>query len=419
MTPHPPSKRITCKPRHPLLSPSHYSTSSLPTAKISNPDVTRLINSTEIQSVVRPANAKIQKRPWTQKKNPLVNKAILFRLNPYAKVLRRQELRTCPPLASLGPHSFPMPSSPTAKREKGKEVGISCWRGVPHYPLCSLKSFLRHRSACFSSYGPHALCEPMSCPRNACGRFDMYARDCKNNIWYQTVRRLIIRTWTRVSSMAFANIHKKTIVRYHVTASCLGGNPILFRESKLSFGQVVKRVLFLVKLADGEPKNDPSDTRQGGDGRIVPHEQRIGGQRCSGAKRSATGYPHKRGMHDDSQTKASPSAAESEFVKRNKDITSERMFLGALVNAYSSPVMEAKISLNAMNTYLHRPSREFYRRQGFRTSLLTIRTGSRRSGVRRVDFLPSLRKYLRNRRTGSSNRTFSTRLNPRTKRLAL
>ncbi|KII89722.1 hypothetical protein PLICRDRAFT_39866 [Plicaturopsis crispa FD-325 SS-3] len=64
----------------------------LPTAKISNPDVTRLINSAEIQAVVRPANAKIQKRPWTQKKNPLVNKAVLFRLNPYAKTLRRQEI---------------------------------------------------------------------------------------------------------------------------------------------------------------------------------------------------------------------------------------------------------------------------------------------------------------------------------------
>ncbi|TFK27465.1 60S ribosomal protein L4 [Coprinopsis marcescibilis] len=64
----------------------------LPTAKISNPDVTRLINSDEIQSVVRPAGQKVQKRPWTQKKNPLVNKAILFRLNPYAKTLRRQEL---------------------------------------------------------------------------------------------------------------------------------------------------------------------------------------------------------------------------------------------------------------------------------------------------------------------------------------
>jgi large subunit ribosomal protein L4e len=65
----------------------------LPTAKITNPDVTRLINSDEIQSIVRPANQKHQKRPWTQKKNPLVNKAVLFRLNPYAKTLRRQELR--------------------------------------------------------------------------------------------------------------------------------------------------------------------------------------------------------------------------------------------------------------------------------------------------------------------------------------
>jgi large subunit ribosomal protein L4e len=68
---------------------------SLPTAKISNPDVTRLINSTEIQSVVRPAGQKVQKRPWTQKKNPLHNKSVLFRLNPYAKVLRKQELRAC------------------------------------------------------------------------------------------------------------------------------------------------------------------------------------------------------------------------------------------------------------------------------------------------------------------------------------
>ncbi|KAG7087536.1 hypothetical protein E1B28_013493 [Marasmius oreades] len=64
----------------------------LPTAKISNPDVTRLINSTEIQSIVRPAGQKVQKRPWTQKKNPLVNKAVLFRLNPYSKTIQRHEL---------------------------------------------------------------------------------------------------------------------------------------------------------------------------------------------------------------------------------------------------------------------------------------------------------------------------------------
>jgi large subunit ribosomal protein L4e len=65
---------------------------SLPVAKIANSDVTRIINSDEIQSVLRPAGQPTQKRPFTQKKNPLRNKAVLFRLNPYAKTLRRQEL---------------------------------------------------------------------------------------------------------------------------------------------------------------------------------------------------------------------------------------------------------------------------------------------------------------------------------------
>lgn len=65
----------------------------LPTARMHNPDVTRLINSSEIQAVVRPAKARIAKRPWTQHKNPLVNKSVLFRLNPYARVARKQELR--------------------------------------------------------------------------------------------------------------------------------------------------------------------------------------------------------------------------------------------------------------------------------------------------------------------------------------
>ncbi|KAF8490289.1 ribosomal protein L4 domain-containing protein [Gautieria morchelliformis] len=64
----------------------------LPSAKITNPDVTRLINSDEIQSVVHPAGSKIQKRPWTQHKNPLKNKGVLFRLSPYTKTVRRQEL---------------------------------------------------------------------------------------------------------------------------------------------------------------------------------------------------------------------------------------------------------------------------------------------------------------------------------------
>ncbi|MCO5562265.1 hypothetical protein L7F22_015890 [Adiantum nelumboides] len=55
----------------------------LPTAKIAQTDVTRIINSTEIQSAVRPVKSEARiKRPFTQKKNPLKNRGVLFRLNP-------------------------------------------------------------------------------------------------------------------------------------------------------------------------------------------------------------------------------------------------------------------------------------------------------------------------------------------------
>ncbi|PLW06236.1 hypothetical protein PCANC_27321 [Puccinia coronata f. sp. avenae] len=64
---------------------------SLPVSKVSNADITRVINSDEIQSALRPAGPSRVKRPFTQKKNPLKNRALLFRLNPYAKVLIRNE----------------------------------------------------------------------------------------------------------------------------------------------------------------------------------------------------------------------------------------------------------------------------------------------------------------------------------------
>ena len=65
---------------------------SLPSAKISNPDVQRIINSTEVQSVLRPAGQKRVKRPFTQKKNPLKNQGVMWRLNPYAKTYKRREM---------------------------------------------------------------------------------------------------------------------------------------------------------------------------------------------------------------------------------------------------------------------------------------------------------------------------------------
>lgn len=51
-------------------------------------------------------------------------------------------------------------------------------------------------------------------------------------------------------------------------------------------------------------------------------------------------------------TKASPRAEEMADMKRKTAITNERMLIGALVNAYSRPVIDAKISLNAIKMYL-------------------------------------------------------------------
>lgn len=48
---------------------------------------------------------------------------------------------------------------------------------------------------------------------------------------------------------------------------------------------------------------------------------------------------------------ASPSALAIAVMNRNTAMTSDFMFAGAFVNAYSSPVMDARISENAMSTY--------------------------------------------------------------------
>ncbi|KAF8339822.1 60S ribosomal protein L4 [Cantharellus anzutake] len=60
----------------------------LPSAKISNPDITRVINSDEIQSVLRRKRAPPARR--VKRKNALKNKTALYRLNPYAKVLDKK-----------------------------------------------------------------------------------------------------------------------------------------------------------------------------------------------------------------------------------------------------------------------------------------------------------------------------------------
>ncbi|CAI6398588.1 CBM_HP2_G0002010.mRNA.1.CDS.1 [Saccharomyces cerevisiae] len=65
---------------------------TLPSHIISTSDVTRIINSSEIQSAIRPAGQATQKRTHVLKKNPLKNKQVLLRLNPYAKVFAAEKL---------------------------------------------------------------------------------------------------------------------------------------------------------------------------------------------------------------------------------------------------------------------------------------------------------------------------------------
>ncbi|KAI9227498.1 MAG: ribosomal protein L4 domain-containing protein [Piptocephalis tieghemiana] len=65
---------------------------SLPLSKMVNPDVTRIINSDEIQSVVRAKGPSRTARPYRVKKNPLRNPAVMNRLNPYAQTFKRQEI---------------------------------------------------------------------------------------------------------------------------------------------------------------------------------------------------------------------------------------------------------------------------------------------------------------------------------------
>ncbi|KAH7661411.1 large subunit ribosomal protein L4e protein [Dioscorea alata] len=62
----------------------------LPRPKMANADLGRIINSDEVQSVVRPIDKTVKRR--SLKKNPLKNLNAMLKLNPYAKTARRMAL---------------------------------------------------------------------------------------------------------------------------------------------------------------------------------------------------------------------------------------------------------------------------------------------------------------------------------------
>lgn len=62
----------------------------LPRAKMVNADLARIINSDELQSVVKPIKKELKRAPL--KKNPLKNLNVMLKLNPYAKAAKRMAL---------------------------------------------------------------------------------------------------------------------------------------------------------------------------------------------------------------------------------------------------------------------------------------------------------------------------------------
>ena len=59
---------------------------------LNNANLARLINSDEVQSVVRPKQ-RITTLHFRQRKNPLKNKALMNRLNPFDRVRKEQETK--------------------------------------------------------------------------------------------------------------------------------------------------------------------------------------------------------------------------------------------------------------------------------------------------------------------------------------
>lgn len=99
----------------------------LPQNIVTNSDITRIINSDEVQSKVRAPITKVQRR--RQKKNPLKNLGAMLRLNPYAMQVRRaellaQEARKARKAAKAGP------TPAEVKKEKNRKAHVATKRAT-------------------------------------------------------------------------------------------------------------------------------------------------------------------------------------------------------------------------------------------------------------------------------------------------
>merc|ERR1711976_975017 len=117
----------------------------VPRSMMANPDVARLINSDEVQSVVN--MPKTGPKPAPLKKNPLKNLGAMIKLNPYAKVARKQamELQTAKAgvrktvLANMAAGKSNKLGKPAAVKKVGKEF-VAAMRSDHSYTVPTTRS---------------------------------------------------------------------------------------------------------------------------------------------------------------------------------------------------------------------------------------------------------------------------------------
>lgn len=98
----------------------------LPRPKMINADLGRIINSDEVQSVVKPINKDVKRR--TLKKNPLKNLGTMLKLNPYAKTAKRMALLAEKQRVKAKQEKVDKKRSPLTKEEAAKvKAAGSAW----------------------------------------------------------------------------------------------------------------------------------------------------------------------------------------------------------------------------------------------------------------------------------------------------
>lgn len=98
----------------------------LPRPKMINADLGRIINSDEVQSVVRPINKDVKRK--TLKKNPLKNLGTMLKLNPYAKTAKRMALLAEKQRVKAKQEKLGKKRSPLTKEEAAKvKASSSAW----------------------------------------------------------------------------------------------------------------------------------------------------------------------------------------------------------------------------------------------------------------------------------------------------